>query len=448
LHKIFIMYISRDVDNELLEWKKYKSRKPLLVRGARQIGKTSAIRNLGKNFKYFAEVNFENDDKIRELFEKSLSIEERCQQLSVLINIPIIDGQTLLFLDEIQASPKSIGYLRYFYEKKPNLHVIAAGSLLEFAMAEIPSFGVGRIRSIFMYPLNFAEFLGALKETLLLDAIKNASTAKPLPDLIHQKAIGLLKKFLVIGGLPEAVKIFLETNSYLLVQNVLDDLIVSYQTDFIKYKQRVPSLRIQEVFRSVIEQIGNKFSYSLNTTLNNGQIKEALELLQMAGLLYDVTHSASNGIPIGGEINIKKRKYILFDTGIYQRILGLELGTIFLNENTELVNKGKIAELFVGIEIKKNSQDVLSSLYYWQRESKSSQAEVDYVIQNETQIIPVEVKAGTKGAMQSMYKFIEEKNSKFGIRTSLENFGMIENIKIIPIYAFGLMIKNRLKSVE
>lgn len=442
------MYISRDIDKELLEWKKFNSRKPLLIRGARQIGKTSAIRNFGKQFKYFVEVNFENDDAIRELFEKSLSIEERCQQLSILINIPIVEGQTLLFLDEIQTSPKLIGYLRYFYEKKPNLHVIAAGSLLEFALSGIPSFGVGRIRSVFMYPLNFEEFLVALNENLLLVAIKNASTINPLPDLIHQKAVGLLKNFLVIGGLPEAVKTFLETNSYLLVQKVLDDLIVSYQTDFSKYKQRVPSLRIQEVFRSAIEQIGNKFSYSLNTTLNNGQIKEALELLQMSGLLYDVTHSASNGIPIGSEINIKKRKYILFDTGIYQRILGLELGTIFLNENTDLVNKGKIAELFIGIELKKNNQDVLSSLHYWQREAKSSQAEVDYVIQNETKIIPIEVKAGTKGAMQSMYKFMEEKNSDFGIRTSLENFGQIDKIKIIPIYAIGIAIKNKRINIQ
>lgn len=441
------MYISRNVDNELLNWKKSQTRKPLLVRGARQIGKTSAIRNLGKKFEYFIEVNFDTDEEIRALFERNLSIEERCQQLSILVNIPVIEGQTLLFLDEIQASIKAISTLRYFYEKKPNLHVIAAGSLLEFALAEVPSFGVGRIRSVFMYPLNFEEFLNAIGEKLLLEAIVNASTTNPLPELIHQKAVGLLKKFLVIGGLPEAVKTFLETNSYLLVQKVLDDLILTYQTDFAKYKQRIPSLRIQEVFRSAVQQVGNKFSYSFNTTLNNGQVKEALELLQMAGMIYSITHSASNGIPIGAEINIKKRKYILLDTGIYQRLLGLDLATIFLNENTELVNKGAIAELFVGIEITKNSQDIYNSLYYWHRESKSSQAEVDYVIQNETQIIPVEVKSGTKGAMQSMYKFMEEKNSNFGIRTSLENFGTIEKIKIIPIYAVGLMIKNRLKSV-
>ena len=442
------MYISRLVDNELLDWKKSQNRKPLLVRGARQIGKTSAIRNLGKKFRYFVEVNFDSDEEIRELFEKNLSIEERCQQLSILINIPIIEGQTLLFLDEIQASIKAISTLRYFYEKKPNLHVIAAGSLLEFALSEVPSFGVGRIRSIFMYPLNFEEFLNAIGENSLLQVIIDASTAKPLPELIHQKTVGLLRKFMVIGGLPEAVKTFLETNSYLLVQKILDDLIITYQTDFAKYKQRVPSLRIQEVFGSAIQQVGNKFSYSLNTTLNNGQIKEALELLQMAGMIYSVTHSASNGIPIAAEINTKKRKYILFDTGIYQRMLGLDLSSIFLNENTELVNKGSIAELYVGIELMKNSQNVLSSLHYWHRESKSSQAEVDYVIQNETHIIPIEVKAGTKGAMQSMHLFIEEKKSDYGIRTSLENFGQLDKIKIIPIYAIGIAVKNKFTTIK
>ena len=162
------MYISRDVDNQLIEWKNSQNRKPLLVRGARQIGKTSAIRNLGKKFTHYAEVNFDDDDEILELFEKNLSIEERCQQLAILINIPIIEGETLLFLDEIQASIKAISTLRYFYEKKPNLHVIAAGSLLEFALTEVPSFGVGRISSVFMYPLNFEEFLTALGENSLL----------------------------------------------------------------------------------------------------------------------------------------------------------------------------------------------------------------------------------------------------------------------------------------
>jgi hypothetical protein len=441
------MYVNRSLDNELLNWKNAAKRKPLLIRGARQIGKTSAIRHLGKQFKYFAEINFDDNLEFASLFEKNLSPDEICQQLAVLINIPIIENETLLFLDEIQASPKAIGALRYFYEKKPNLHTIAAGSLLEFALAEIPSFGVGRIRSVFMYPLKFEEFLAALGENSLLNAIQQASTTNPLPDLIHEKAVGILKKFLVIGGMPEAITTYLETRNYLLVQNVLDDLIVSYQTDFSKYKDKVPSFRILEVFNNVVQQMGTKFSYSLNTNLNNQQIKEALNMLQMAGLLYFVTHSSSNGIPLGAEINPKKRKCLLFDTGIYQRMLGLDLASVFLDDDTDLVNKGAIAELFVGIELMKNNQDVLASLYYWQRESRSSQAEVDYVIQKDREIIPVEVKSGTKGAMQSMYKFLEEKQSNYGIRTSLENFGALDKIKIIPIYAIGLAVKNKFQSI-
>lgn len=442
------MYVTRSVDNELLNWKNSPKRKPLLIRGARQIGKTSAIRHLGKQFKYFAEINFDDNLELASLFEKNLSPDEICQQLAVLINIPIIENETLLFLDEIQASPKAIGALRYFYEKKPNLHTIAAGSLLEFALAEIPSFGVGRIRSVFMYPLNFEEFLAALGENSLLNAIQQATTTQPLPDLIHEKAVGILKKFLVIGGMPEAITTYLETKNYLLVQNVLDDLIVSYQTDFSKYKEKVPSFRILEVFNNVVQQMGTKFSYSLNTNLNNLQIKEALNMLQMAGLLYFVTHSSSNGIPLGAEINPKKRKCLLFDTGIYQRMLGLDLASVFLDDDTDLVNKGAIAELFVGIELMKNNQDVLASLYYWRRESKNSQAEVDYVIQKDREIIPIEVKSGTKGAMQSMYKFLEEKQSNYGVRTSLENFGALDKIKIIPIYAIGIAVKNKFQSIK
>jgi predicted AAA+ superfamily ATPase len=443
------MYIPRNIDIELINWKSDEKKKPLLIRGARQIGKTSAIRNLGKQFTHFVEVNFDENPEFSHLFDKSLSPDDICQQIAVIKNIPIIENETLLFLDEIQASPKAIGVLRYFYEKKPNLHVIAAGSLLEFTLSEIPSFGVGRIRSVFMYPFSFEEFLVALGENSLLESITSASPSNPLPSLIHQKTIGIVKKFLVIGGMPEAITTYIEKKDFLAVQKVLDDLIVSYQTDFSKYKQKVPSLRIQEVFRAVVQQMGNKFTYSYsNSTLTSNQIREALELLQMSGLVYSITHSSCNGIPIGAEINAKKRKFILLDTGIYQRMLGLDLTSIFIENDTEFINKGTIAELFVGLELIKNSpENIISALYYWHRESKSSNAEVDFVIQQGTAIVPIEVKSGTKGAMQSMYKFLEEKKSNFGIRTSLENFGIVETIRIIPIYAIGIAVRNKLKQI-
>lgn len=442
------MYFERFIDEKLKDWKANKSRKPLLLRGPRQIGKTSAIRHLSTSFSYFVEINFDENTDMVNLFAGNLTVDDICNQLEVVLNTPIIEGETLLFLDEIQASPNAIKSLRYFYEKKPHLHVVAAVSLLEFALAELPSFGVGRIAFMFVYPFSFEEFLNAMCEDLLLNAIKNATNNHPLPELIHQKAVKMLKTFLIIGGLPEAVATFVKTNNYLLVQNVLDQLIITYQTDFSKYKSRVPNIRIQEVFKNAILQVGNKFSYALNSTYNNYQVKEALELLQMAGLLYSVTHSACNGIPIGAEINPKKRKMLIFDTGIYQRLLGLDLANLFLNDDSDFVNKGAIAELFVGIELTKNNPDPLSALYYWQRESKNSQAEVDYVVQNNYKIIPIEVKAGTKGAMQSIYKFFEEKKSDFGIRTSLENFGQLGKIKIIPIYAIGIVFKTNLKAID
>jgi predicted AAA+ superfamily ATPase len=169
-------------------------------------------------------------------------------------------------------------------------------------------------------------------------------------------------------------------------------------------------------------------------------VKQVVDLLEMAGLIYKVTHSSCNGLPIGAEANPKKVKLLIFDTGIYQRILGLDIASLLLKGDVEIVNKGNIAELFVGLEmIKSGDSYQRSALHYWHRESKSSQAEVDYVVQNQTSIVPVEVKAGTKGAMQSMYLFMDEKKSKWGVRTSLENFGEFDQVKVIPLYAISAL---------
>ena len=244
--------------------------------------------------------------------------------------------------------------------------------------------------------------------------------------------------------MPEAVHNYITTKDMLEVQRVLDDLILSIQSDFSKYKTRVPALRIKEVFETTVRQVGTKFSYSYpNATLNNLQIKEALTLLEMAGLIYSAHHSSSNGIPLGAGKNVKSRKILLFDTGIFQRILGLNISTLLLEDEFSAINKGNIAELHVGLELLKNSSCYeYVALYFWQRESKNSQAEVDYVIQKEDKIIPIEVKAGTKGAMQSMYLFLEEKKSPLGYRVSMENFAQIDKIKIFPLYAINKLMRD------
>lgn len=431
------MYLKRTIDEDLLNWKTAKKRKPLMLRGARQVGKTSTVKNLAQHFTYFVWINFDEQSTISSVFERNLSVFEVCEQLSVLTNTPIVAGETLLFLDEIQSCIPAISMLRYFYEKIPDLHVIAAGSLLEFALAGIPSFGVGRVRSLYMYPLSFREFLMAQEEYLLLEVLNKATVSKPLPEPIHQKLILLYKKFLIIGGMPEAVSTYVSGGDMLEVQRVLNDLVVSVQADFAKYKTNVPGPRLVEVFNAIVSQVGAKFTYSYPTaTLNNMQIKSAIELLKMAGLVYPVTHSAANGIPLGAEVNPKKTKYLIFDTGIFQRLLGLNIGDLFLNEGINTINKGHIAELYVGLELlKAESCYQKVELYYWQRDAKNSQAEVDYVCQFNNAIVPIEVKSGTKGSMQSMYLFLKEKKLKQGFRLSLENFSRIGEIAIVPVYA-------------
>lgn len=409
----------------------------MLLRGARQVGKSTSVRELAKNFEYFLEINFEEQKRVHSLFEGDLSPRELCDNLSVMYNIPFVAGKTLLFFDEIQACIPAISSLRFFYEKLPDLHVIAAGSLLEFALSELPSFGVGRVRTLFIYPFSFDEFLHAFGEKLLLKAKQNASPEYPLHEAVHRKLLNYLKHFLVLGGMPELISHYVQGENLQSCQRVLDDLIISLKADFTKYKKRVPALRLSEVFDSVVRQTGGKFVYSKAATeANHKQIKEAIELLIMAGLIIPVTHSSSNGIPLGAECDHKKRKMLIFDTGIFQRLLGLDITEILFENNFEMINKGCIAELYVGLELLKSSSCYQQqSLYYWQREALNSNAEVDYVIQEQQEIIPIEVKSGKKGSMQSLYLFLKEKKRPYGIRFSLENYSTYNQVRVFPLYA-------------
>ena len=201
-------YLKRHIDKELEIWAKSQERKPLLLRGARQVGKTSAVRHLAEEFEYFAEVDFNERPDIHYMFNGTYSPQEICQLLSIQLHTPIIAGKTLLFFDEIQACPQAINRLRYFYEKYPELHLIAAGSLLEFALESLPSYGVGRIRSIFMYPFSFEEFLWATNDEMLADMISKSTPQTPLPEPIHEQAARQLRKFLVLGGMPAVIARF------------------------------------------------------------------------------------------------------------------------------------------------------------------------------------------------------------------------------------------------
>ena len=434
----------RLIINGLLKWKNAASRKVLLLRGARQVGKTYIVRKLASEFSFFLEVNFEKDTDVHQFFDQNLDPVRICNNLSVYYGIPIREGETLVFFDEIQSCSKAIQSLRFFYESKPELHVIAAGSLLEFALEDLPSWGVGRIRSVFMYPLSFDEFLMAHNQDELVKMKQEASFERPMNEVFHERLKDYLKKFLIIGGMPEAVQKYItDVNDIKSVQRVLSDITTSYYDDFSKFRNRIPVIRLREVMTSIVKQAGGKFIYSkVSSGISPVQSKEALELLEMAGLVYKVFHTSGQGILLGADVNHKKFKVLLHDNGIFQQIAGLKLSELLVASNIDMLNKGSIAEAFAGVEMIKYSDELeKKQLYYWQREKRGSSAEVDYLIELDGKIIPVEVKSGGSGKMQSLNRFMEEKKSSYGIRISLENFSSYRKIRVIPLYAISNLFR-------
>lgn len=428
--------------SDLNHWKNDQNRKVLLLRGARQVGKTYLVRELGRSFEYFLEVNFEETPQIKTFFQDTRDPFEINKRLAAYFSIPIEKDKTLLFFDEIQSCPEALQALRFYHEKFPELHVAAAGSLLEFALAELPSFAVGRITSLFLYPMSFFEFLEAQGKEGLTQLIRESDFKNPLDATIHQKILEDLRIYQIVGGLPDVVKNFIDKNDISSCQSLLDGLVTSYRDDFAKYKKRAPVAKLVECFAAISHQAGQKFKY---TRVADGEsvygYREALSLLVKAGLAYQVFHTAANGIPLGAQTDHKKFKVIPFDLGIHQRLMGLNLSEHLIKGPVDLVNKGNLAEIFVGLELVAGmSGHSHPQLYYWHRESRASNAEVDYVIQDQERIIPLEVKAGTRGQMQSLHLFLQEKKLAFGVRLSHENFAAFDKLGIYPIYAVQNLI--------
>ena len=280
-----------------------------------------------------------------------------------------------------------------------------------------------------MYSFSFQEFLWALDKRTLADMVVQATPEDPLPELIHAKALEYLRVFLVIGGMPECVARYVETGSMLKCQQILSELMISYQDDFKKYHEKIPVNVLRDVLRSVALQGQGKFVYTqVGSDYRTPVVKEALDMLCMAGLIYTVVHTDSNGVPLYAEAKEKYKRYIFMDTGLLQRTLELDLTDILVSDDIKLVNRGALAEVFVGDELVKSRPPYLNDiLYCWHREKKNSNAEVDYVVSRKGRIYPIEVKAGVRGTMQSMRIFMDAKQLDKGIRTSLENFGEFDD---------------------
>lgn len=443
-------YYKRNIDDKLLEWKESPRRKPLLIRGARQVGKSTAVRHLGKGFKYFVEVNLESQPSIRQLFTKDIDVHRTCEAISATLGIPVVAGKTLLFIDEIQVSQEAIMSLRYFKEDYPELHVIAAGSLLEFTLEELPSFGVGRIRSLYMYPFSFDEFLLAQGLDTTVDFKHKATSLSPLPEAVHNKLVEQLKTFYLVGGMPAAITEWVESKSYIECTRVHNDILDTYQDDFSKYKSRVSPALLRQVLRSVALQAGCKFVFrQVADDIHSSVIKEALHLLTLAGLIKPVSHSDGNGVPLGAEENCNYTKYLFLDLGLMQTMLGTPAANVLLSSDADFVNKGAASEMFAGLELVK-SHDCFqkAEMYYWQNLSRGTNAEIDYLVVKDGIVVPIEVKASTRGSMQSLWLFMRKKGLHRAIRTSLENFGEFEyvdkesqdevrHVDVVPLYALS-----------
>ncbi len=429
--------MKRLLDRILLEWASADDAKPLLLRGARQVGKTYCVRQLGKRFRHFVEINFEETPEVGRFFDGPLTIGPLVSKLSAFAGKPIRPGESLLFLDEVQKVPRVLASLRFFREQMPDLRVVAAGSLLEFAMEEVPSFAVGRVTSRFLYPMMFPEFLMALGEDALLDMVEEADFDHPVDPVFHARLLEKYRTYLLVGGMPEAVATYAKTGDLLAASSILDDLLRDFRDDFAKYAKRVPLQRLDETFRSVAAQTGNRFvCATVSPDTKSTAILSALFLLEKAGLVHRAVQTAASGIPLGAQSDDRRFKALLCDTGLCQRLLGLDLGKELLVSDAELVNKGPLAELAAGLSlVAAQPPATRPQLHYWERAARGANAEVDYVVQIGTRMIPVEVKAGTRGAMQSLRMFLAEKHIPFGVRLSLENFGRLPDVLILPLYA-------------
>jgi uncharacterized protein len=406
----------------LKKWKNNPSRKPLVIRGARQVGKTFLVRDFAHEFQNYLEINLETDIQILSYF-KSSDPKEIINLLSLHYNTDIVPGTTLLFFDEIQAAPELFAKLRYFYELMPALHVIAAASLLEFILEEHAfSMPVGRIEYMHLGPMTFSEFLLSTGNEKLLDFIRNYSLTDTVPLPIHQKLISLYKVFLVVGGMPESIKSYLNDRSFMDSDRIKTNILSTYMDDFNKYKKRVNHALLTTAFKSIPSLVGHKVKYStISKDHRSAEVAAALTRLALSRICYLVHHSSAQGIPLGAGRNEKVFKLLFLDVGLMCSALGLTMANIDNLDEVSLVNKGELSEQYVGQHLLYRRDCFYEpELFYWNREVPGSNAEVDFVIAHGPTIIPVEVKAGKTGALKSLHLFVRERSLAVGVRINLD----------------------------
>ncbi len=406
---------------ELHIWLNNPRRKPLVLRGARQVGKSTLVRLFSKEIELeLVEINLELHRDLNRVFE-SLDLERIIQNLSSVAGKQINSG-TLLFLDEIQATPQALAALRYFYEQRPDIALVAAGSLLEFTLKEHSfSMPVGRIQYLHLGPMTYFEFLEET-DPYLFSLMENFSLARPLPEASHKKLISSQRDFMLTGGMPEAVLEYKESRSFSRVKDVHRSIGNTYMDDFSKYAQSGYLADLQSLFRKIPAQVGKKVKYvNLLPNARSAYTANMLELLSNARVISKIHTSDLSGIPLGAGKNEKKFKLLFLDVGLLSAMLGLDIIDLQGLTERELLNEGTLAEQYVGQHLLEgNSSDMDSGLYYWMREASKSNAEVDFAIARGMQIFPIEVKSGLSGSLKSLHQLMFEKQLLYAFRFDLQ----------------------------
>lgn len=426
--------MKRHAEAQLLSWKQEPHAKPLIIRGARQVGKSYLVEQFGKS--HFAQLltfNFEKQPSLAEIFAADFNVVEILQKLEFISNARIIPGETLLFFDEIQRCPRAITALRYFKEEKPDLRVIAAGSLLDFALKEI-SVPVGRVGYLHLHPMSFLEFLEALGETLLLASLQRGNLPRQ-NDVVHARLLNLVRQYAIVGGMPEAVKTYLDTRSFIAVGTVHGDLVESFRQDFSKYARQARYPQLLKILEQIPKRVGTQIKYAhLDPDSRSNETKDALLLLERAQVVHRVRATSGSGLPLGAEASEKIFKAIFVDIGLMQNLCGIEWGRIADSEDFIKINEGALAEQFVGQELLAYSGSVPPALYYWRREAQNSSAEIDYVIAKDGKVCPVEVKSATGGRLKSLRLFCDAYAPPRTYVVSSRPYETADGMSWIPFY--------------
>ncbi len=425
--------MKRHLEAELVAWKDKEEHLPILLRGGRQVGKSYLVEQFGKTyFEDVAVVNIEEQPDFKQAFI-TRDPKEILGRLEVTLGKAIIPGKSLLFLDEIQLCPEALISLRYFKEKMPELHVIAAGSLLEFLLKEEDfSFPVGRIEFLYLRPLSFLEYLEAASP-FLAEKLQGFSLKNPPNDREHEEFLKWVKKYLFTGGMPAAIRTSLKESSLLECQRVHHRILQAYENDFGKYAKETKHKYLRVVFHKAPALVAKIIKYRhIDEEVRSRDLKPAIDLLCHAGIFQKVIATTAAGIPLHAHLREDRTKLFYLDVGLLQTATKVDADLFFKGDILQ-ISRGMIAEQFVAQELLTYSPPFQNAaILFWEKEQ--AEAEVDFVITVGSEIVPIEVKAGTTGSLRSLHSFLKYKPSRLGVRIAQHPLSFRENLLSVPFY--------------